>query len=204
MKRHRKEKHTKGTHCNKKVQWQAISHLALMAELLDENVREAENQELLLIEATAKPYLFDEALILRIKRLFREKLEFADIYAEQAKRWRREIVDMNMKDHVELMRLTEQSKRFKELCQSILALADEIGRQPIDNILDMDEAKLALRVLMGEMKLPPVEAAQNGTCKANSLTVNERFLDELLSSAPPCIGLGLVEVSSQLCGFVAL
>ena len=36
------------------------------------------------------------------------------------------------------------------------------------------------------------------------LTVNERFINELISAQAPCFGLGLVEERKQECGFLAL
>lgn len=45
------------------VDWQPLSRLPLIAEIIDEGVRDAEKQELLLMEGTFKTHLFDDALI---------------------------------------------------------------------------------------------------------------------------------------------
>ena len=70
------------------VNWQPLSRLPLITKIIDEGVKDAKNQELLLIEGKEKPYVFDDALVQRIKNLYVEKLEFIDIYMEQIERWR--------------------------------------------------------------------------------------------------------------------
>ncbi len=131
------------------VIWQPLSSLPLIAQIIDEGVTDAENQLRLLEEGKEKPYVFDDALVVRIKNLHNSKLEFVDIYLEQIERWKKET--LTMEQHFELMRLVQQSNRLKVLVTSILALADEIGEKTIDKIMDMDDAELGLKFLLGEI-----------------------------------------------------
>lgn len=132
------------------MQWQPLSRLPLIAELIDGGVTDAEIQEQLLVEGAEKPHVFDDELIKRIKKVHTEKLEFVDLYLQQIERWKTETLTMD--EHFELTRLVKQCERMKDLVASILALADEIGKQTIDKILSMDDAELGLRFLMGEIK----------------------------------------------------
>jgi hypothetical protein len=134
----------------KEVQWQPLSSLPLIAQLIDEGVTDAEIQEQLLIEGKEKPHVFDDELIRRIKKVHTEKLEFVDIYLQQIERWKKET--LTMEEHFEIQRLSKECGRMKLLAMSILSLADQIGKQTIDKILAMDDAELGLRFLLGEIK----------------------------------------------------
>jgi len=132
------------------VQWQPLSRLPLVSQIIDEGVTDAENQLRLLEEGKEKPHVFDDALVERIKKLHVDKLEFVDIYIEQIERWKTET--LTMEEHFELNHMTKQCKRMKVLVPEILALAQEIGKQTIDKIIEMDDAELGLRFLLGEIK----------------------------------------------------
>jgi hypothetical protein len=98
--------------------------------------------------------------------------------------------------------------------------------------MTMDPAELAMEILLGIRKpaeetktrrprtkerrtnsdrndRPPaqvVEANRTGNLHPlrNRLTVNEEFIEDLLSTDGPCFGLGLAEERKELCGFLAL
>ena len=132
------------------MQWQPLSRLPLVSQIIDEGVTDAENQLRLLEEGKEKPHVFDDALVERIKKLHVDKLEFVDIYIEQIEHWKTET--LTMEEHFELNHMTKQCKRMKVLVPEILALAQEIGKQTIDKIIEMDDAELGLRFLLGEIK----------------------------------------------------
>lgn len=188
------------------VIWQPLSRLPLIAEIIDEGVKDARNQELLLIEGKEKPYVFDDALVERIKKLYVEKLEFIDIYMEQIERWRKETLSTD--EHFELTRLTRQCERLKVLTISILVRAEEIGKGTIDKILDMDDAELAMKFLLGEIT-PPAETKPKTKRPARpsalpELILNRRFIEDFVHAEAPCFALGLVEEHGKACGFLAL
>lgn len=133
-----------------KVIWQPLSRLPLIAQIIDDGVEDAGNQHRLLVEGKEKPHVFDDALVERIEKLYSEKLEFAGIYAEQIERWKKETLTIDQ--HFELQRLIKQVERQKELSISVLALVKEIEKSTIDKIMNMDDAELGLRFLLGEIK----------------------------------------------------
>lgn len=132
------------------VQWQPLSRLPLISQIIDEGVADAKNQLRLLEEGKEKPHVFDDDMIRRIKKVHEDKLEFVDIYLQQIERWKKET--LTMEEHFELNHLSKQCERMKVLVPSILALTEEIGKQTIDKILAMDDAELGLRFLLGEIK----------------------------------------------------
>jgi len=131
------------------ITWHPLSSLPLIARLIDDGVRDAESQEKLLLEGKDKPYVFDDDMVRRIKRVHSEKLDFINIYLEQIERWKKETLTMDQ--NFELMRLIKQCERLKVLTTSILDLAEEIGKATIDKIMDMDDAEVGLRFLLGEL-----------------------------------------------------
>lgn len=146
----RKSKRQTKDEQSQEVQWQPLNRLPLISQIIDEGVADAENQLRLLEEGKEKPHVFDDALVERIKKLHVDKLEFVDIYLQQIERWKKET--LTMEEHFELNHMSKQCERLKELVTSILALAEEIGKQTIDKIIAMDDAELGLRFLLGEIK----------------------------------------------------
>jgi hypothetical protein len=133
------------------VQWHPLSRLPLIAQLIDEGVKDANTQHDLLLQGEKKPYLFDDETIDRIILVYLETLDFVEIYQEQLDRWKKE--KLTKKQDAELVRLVEQCRYLKVLAMAILAMADQIAAATIDKIIGMDEAELALKVLLGEIPL---------------------------------------------------
>ena len=96
--------------------------------------------------------VFDNELIARLKKITGEQVEVATGLAEQVERWKKETLSMD--EHFELMRLSKQCEKLISLDTEILARAKEQEPQTIEQILDMDDAELGLRVLMGDIKPP--------------------------------------------------
>lgn len=149
-KKTQKQKQQRQNPPQEEVIWQPLSRLPLVSQIIDEGVTDAENQLRLLEEGKEKPHVFDDAIVERIKKLHVDKLEFVDIYLQQIERWKKET--LTMEEHFELNHLSKQCERMKVLVTSILALAEDIGKQTIDKIMAMDDAELGLRFLLGEIK----------------------------------------------------
>lgn len=147
----KKQRKPKQEKPEQEVSRQPLSRLPLIAHLIDEGVKDAENQHRLLEEGKEKPHVFDDALISRVQRLYDEKLEFAGIYAEQLERWKK-TETLTMDEHFEIQRLAVQVKRMDELSSLVLSLAEEIEKGTIDKIMEMDDAELGLRFLLGDLK----------------------------------------------------
>lgn len=131
------------------IQWHPISRLLLISQVIDNNVQDVKSQHDLLVEAQDKPYVLDDETIDRVIVAQLETLEFAEIYLEQLARWQKE--KLTKKQQLELARLTEQSQYLKRLATAVLSTADIISAATIDKIIGMDEAELALKVLLGEI-----------------------------------------------------
>jgi hypothetical protein len=131
------------------IQWHPVSRLPLISQVIDNNVMTVKSQHDLLVEGQDKPYLFDDETIDRIIIAELETLEFVEIYTEQLGRWQKE--KLTKKQQAEVARLLEQSQYLKRLATAILSMADSIAAATIDQIIALDEAELALKVLLGEI-----------------------------------------------------
>ena len=65
--------------------WQPISMLATIASLIDGGLSDARDHYAMLLKARPKPYVFDDATILRTKRV---NGEGRDVYDRQLRCWR--------------------------------------------------------------------------------------------------------------------
>ena len=151
--------------------------------------------------------MLDDALLNRIKNLYVEKLEFIDIYMAQIERWRKETT--GTETHFELTRLNRQCERLRVLTVSILVRAEEIANTTIEKIIDMDDAELALKFLLGEISPPaqtkPREKTPSHPAAAlPTLILNRSFIEDFVDAEAPCFALGLVEEHGKTYGFLAL
>jgi hypothetical protein len=71
------------------VNWQPISEMPLIASMIDGALDDTRDQIETLTKARTRPHLLDDATIDRVERVHNEQLEFADIYAQQIRRWPR-------------------------------------------------------------------------------------------------------------------
>ena len=134
---------------SREINWQPLSRLAIVAQQIDIGVTIAEKMHL---NVTGVLQVFDNESIARLKKITGEQIEVATGLAEQVERWKKETLSMD--EHFELMRLSKQCERLITLDTEILARANEQAPQTIEKILDMDDAELGLRVLMGDIKPP--------------------------------------------------
>jgi hypothetical protein len=106
---------------DQEVNWQPLSRLLLIAQLIDNGVVDAEKQYQLVAERLKVKQVFHDSWIAHIKRVHGEQLEFVAFYCEQIERWKKEI--LTREQLFELMRLTMQCERLKDLNTEILAVA---------------------------------------------------------------------------------
>ena len=67
--------------------WQPISRLPLIAGLIDETLAGVEEQYGTLQEARLTPHALDDAIIVRVKRVYGEQRDDLWLYQEQLRRW---------------------------------------------------------------------------------------------------------------------
>lgn len=128
-------------------QWQPLSMLPVIAELVDGMLEDALEQRASLSEGLAKPWVLDDAIIDRVIKLRTEQLEDHWVYEEQYARWKRG--SLTAAQAAEVERLSGQSAKLKATNEEILAIAEKISHSTIDKILEMDDLELGLRALAG-------------------------------------------------------
>lgn len=131
---------------------QPISQLPLVASLIDGGVEEAAAQRQILTEARTRPHLLDDATLDRVDQVYREEQEWLAGCEEQLRRWRQD--RPSSAEEREIDRLAEEIERLKPIVAEILALSAEIRTGTIDRIMEMSDAELGLKTLLGQLPRP--------------------------------------------------
>jgi hypothetical protein len=129
--------------------WQPISQLPLIAGLIDGGVEEAAAQREILTKARMRPHLLDDATLDRIDQVYGEQQQRLGFCEEQLRRWWQD--HHTPAEEREIGRLAEEIERLKPLLAEILALSAEIRTGTIDRILEISDAELGLKALLGQL-----------------------------------------------------
>jgi hypothetical protein len=129
--------------------WQPLSQLPLIASLIDGGVEPAAAQRQILTEARTRPHLLDDATLDRVDQVYREEQEWLAVCEEQLRRWRQD--RPATAEEREIDRLAEEIERLKPIVAEILALSAEIRTGTIERIMEMSDAELGLKALLGQL-----------------------------------------------------
>jgi hypothetical protein len=130
---------------NGPITWQPISHLPVIADLIDGGVTDTSKQTEILTEVRAKPHVFDDAILDRTERFYRGQLGFIEIHRQQLQRWRRE--NPSLAQRQEIDRLDIQNSRLRQMNAQIFALAAEIRKGTINRVMEKSDLELGLEAL---------------------------------------------------------
>ena len=122
--------------------WQPISMLATIASLIDGGLSDAREHYAMLLKARPKPFVLDDATIVRTKRVNGEGLEWCDVYDRQLRRWRSERLTGARRR--EVARLQSVTGELRVELARILELADELGQGTIERQLAKSDLELGL------------------------------------------------------------
>jgi hypothetical protein len=126
--------------------------LATIASLSDEGLRDAREHYATLLEARPKPYVLDDAMIARTKRVNVESLEWCEVYDRQLACWQRERLTGEQRE--EVTRLQGVVRDLRAVLTQILELADELARGTIERQLAKSDLELGLEVVLGSRRRP--------------------------------------------------
>ena len=129
-------------------QWQPISMLPLMTDLIDQSLGDARDMLGTVREALGKPHVLDDETVDRIIALYTETGDFAAIYAQQLDRWAGETAEPEAL--AEITRLVALLSELRRLCEAIVDMAGKIRTGTIDRIMGMSDLELGLRALSGK------------------------------------------------------
>jgi hypothetical protein len=131
--------------------WQPVSFLPSIAEMIDGMLESAQEVHISLQQASTQPHIMDDYTIGRVHEVHGTQLHDLWLYEEQLARWQNDS-PTQMQCH-EIGRLTDQLTELRRVLAACLALADEMKDGTIEKMLAKDDVELALEFLMGKRKL---------------------------------------------------
>jgi hypothetical protein len=133
---------------------QPIGMLPTIARLIDDGLADTSEQYASLLKARSKPWVLDDALVNRSKRINGEALEWCGVYDQQLKRWLGQ--RLTLAQRREVVRLQSVQRDQRRVLNEILALLDELAANTIDRQLAKSDTQLGLEYLLGfGPPLPP-------------------------------------------------
>ncbi|MEH6891629.1 hypothetical protein V7024_18465 [Bacillus sp. JJ864] len=126
--------------------WQPISALSMIANMIDGQLEDAQEQYTRLLEAQPTPHILDDYTIHRTIQVYTDQLEFVPIYKTQLKKWQLEAHTTSIQQS-EIKRLQEQMKKWENILNSILHLASELKEGTIENMLSKSDWELGIQGL---------------------------------------------------------
>jgi len=120
--------------------------LPTIAVLIEVSLVDACEHYETLLEARPKPYVLDDDLIARTRRVNRESVEWCDIYDQQLARWQAERLDERQRH--EVIRLEGVQRELRTVLTEILDLADELAHGTIERQLAKSDLEVGLEHLL--------------------------------------------------------
>lgn len=127
--------------------WQPIGRLPLIAQHID-GWRAAVNEqyEETLQGARDRPYVLDDYTVTRATQVFTTQRDDLWVFEEQVRRWRSGPLTPAQRREVE--RLIGQLRYIRQQVTAILALAEELKAQTIEQVLTKSDLEVGLEALM--------------------------------------------------------
>jgi hypothetical protein len=135
---------------NQTPNWQYISFLPQIAEMIDGMLASAQEVIGSLEQARTKPHVMDDYTLGRVREVYGTQLNDLWLYEEQLSRWTKD--SPTERQRREIGRLTDQLNALRQVLTLCLALVDEMKDGTIDKILAKDDVELAIEFLMGKRK----------------------------------------------------
>jgi hypothetical protein len=128
--------------------------LPMIARMIDGGLADTSEQYETLLEARPKPWVLDDALVNRSKRVNGAALEWCGVYDQQLKRWLGQ--RLTLAQRREVIRLQGVQRDQRRVLNELLALLDELAANTIDRQLAKSDTQLGLEYLLGfGLPLPP-------------------------------------------------
>lgn len=128
--------------------WQPISQLPLIANMIDGQRETAEEQYQNLLEAKSRPHVLDDYTIQRVIKLYKEQLDFIPIYEHQLARWYKKAERLTPSQRHEIERLQKQIILWRKVVTDILTLAKGLEKGTIDKVMAKSDLELGIESLL--------------------------------------------------------
>jgi hypothetical protein len=131
--------------------WQPISFLPNIAEMIDGMLESARDVHGSLQQARSRPHVMDDYTIGRVREVHGTQLDDLWLYEEQLFRWQAPAPIET--EQQEIDRLNQQLAKLRRVLTATVALADEMKDATIEKVLAKDNFELGLKFLMGKHQL---------------------------------------------------
>ncbi|MCQ6288900.1 hypothetical protein [Bacillus cereus] len=126
--------------------WQPISALSMIANMIDGQLEESQEQYITLLETQQKPHVLDDYTVHRVIQVYTDQLEFLPIYIMQLEKWQNE-VSLTLTQQNEIKRLQEQVTLWKQVLTDILNLANKLKEETIEKVMSKSDLELGIQIL---------------------------------------------------------
>ena len=131
--------------------WQPITFLPTIAEMIDGMLESAQNVYGSLQQASSRPHVMDDHTIGRVREVHGAQLDDLWLYEAQLSHW--QTPTPSEAQQQEITRLNRQLAQLRGVLTATLALADDMKDSTIEKIMAKDDFELGLDFLMGKHKL---------------------------------------------------
>jgi hypothetical protein len=132
----------------KQPQWQPISQMPLVSEIICGMLGEAQNLYKNLLLARPKPHLLDDATVARVIDVYTTQKDDLWLYEGQLKHWQKsKLTDRQAQD---IQRMQSHLLQLGELIDKILTLIEKLKERTIERVLAKSDGELALEMLTGK------------------------------------------------------
>ena len=125
--------------------WQPSGKVFLVGTMIDGMLENAQEQYRTLVEARPKPHVLDDHTVGRLVEVYKAQRDDLWLWDEQLRRWAGESLNSIRRREVE--RLQEQMAALHKVVDDILALAEELGRGTIEQMMAKSDLEVGLEML---------------------------------------------------------
>ncbi|TCO69481.1 hypothetical protein [Marinisporobacter balticus] len=126
--------------------WHPISMLPIIVDLIDNQFKDMKGQYENLLQVRSKPYVLDDATILRTIKAYTEQLDFLWVFEKQIAKWQEES-SLTCIQESELDRVENDLKQFRKTLVNLLDLTDELKEGTIEKVMAKSDIDLGLEFL---------------------------------------------------------
>ncbi len=130
--------------------WQPISFLPKLAEMVDGMLESAEEVYRSLQQAQDRPHVMDDYTIGRVREVHTTQRNDLWLYEEQLSRWQQ--AEPMPAQHTEIKRLQRQLDQLRSVLTLCLALTEELKEGTIEKVLGKSDIEMAVDFLSGKLK----------------------------------------------------
>ncbi|MBF0234025.1 MAG: hypothetical protein HQK65_13455 [Desulfamplus sp.] len=129
--------------------WQPISFLPKLAEMIDVGLEDAEETLQGFAEKHRLP-VFDDHTVKRMFNAYTEQKELLGIYDTQLKIWQESQCQIKQEQATEISRLQGQMVKLKKVNGKLLSITAQLQGNTIETVMGKSDVELGLEVLLGK------------------------------------------------------